>query len=393
MTARPFQISIPDSAIRDLRARLEAVRWPTSIDPDNWEDGASLSFMKRLADHWLHRFDWRSQEARLNRLPNQIMTVDGQNIHFVHQRGNGPSPMPLVITHGWPGSFAEMEEIIPLLADPGAHGGDPVDAFHVVVPSLPGYGFSPAPSGTGVSSREIAVLWRGLMAGLGYNRFGVQGGDIGAGVSIWFARLFSDSVAGIHLNYVPGSYRPQLNETTPPVTADEQAHLELVSSWSAAEGAYAAVQGTKPQTLAFSLTDSPIGLAAWIAEKFRSWSDCGGDLEKVISMDVLLTDILLYWFSDSLTASLRLYKENRLQPLVFVPGERIMPPLGMALFPRELPIPPRSWVERVFDVRRWTPMPVGGHFAALEQPRLLAEEIRAFFKPFRSSTDIYFIKG
>lgn len=383
MAARAFRISIPDAAIQDLRNRLEMARWPASLDPEGWEDGASLSFMKRLVDDWLHHFDWRAQEERLNRLPNQIMTVDDQDVHFVHQLGTGPSPMPLVLTHGWPGSFVEMERLIPLLADPSAHGGDPADAFDVVVPSLPGYGFSPAPSRAGQSSREIALLWQGLMTGLGYSRFGAQGGDIGAGVSTWLARLFPDTISGIHLNYIPGSYRPPLGDGMLPLTNEEQAFLDRGASWSALEGAYAALQGTKPQTLSFALTDSPIGLAAWIAEKVRSWSDCNGDIETIVPMDTLLTDISLYWFSDSLTASLRLYKENRLRPLTFAPGERVIPPLGVALFPRELPMPPRSWIERVFDVSRWTPMPAGGHFAALEQPDLLAKDIRAFFRPLR----------
>lgn len=383
MAPRPFVINIPDAAIEDLRQRLDLVRWPASLDPDGWEDGTSLSFMKRLVGEWRDRFDWRAQEERLNRLPNQMVTVDGQDIHFVHQRGTGPSPMPLILTHGWPGSFTEMEHMIPLLADPGAHGGDPADAFHVVVPSLPGYGFSPAPKRAGVNTSEIAKFWHSLMADLGYHRFGAQGGDIGAGVSSWLARLFPDAVSGIHLNYIPGSFRPPLGENLPPLSAEEQAFLERGVLWSSLEGAYAALQGTKPQTLSFSLTDSPVGLAAWIVEKFRSWSDCNGDLESVISMDALLTDISLYWFSDSLTSSLRLYKENRLFPLAFAAGERVTPPLGMALFPRELPTPPRSWVERVFNVTRWTPMQAGGHFAALEQPHLLAEDIRAFFRPLR----------
>jgi len=385
MTARPYRIDIPDAALHDLRDRLGRARWPTSLDAEGWEDGSSLSFMQRLVDHWRNGFDWREQEARLNRLPHCMTTIDGQDIHFVHRPGTGPSPMPLVLTHGWPGSFLEMEHLVPLLADPGAHGGDPDDAFHVVVPSLPGYGFSPAPSRTGMSSREIAGLWHGLMAGLGYDRFGAQGGDIGAGVSTWLARLFPDSVTGIHLNYIPGSFRPPLGDHAPPLTTEEQAFLDSGAAWSAAEGAYAALQGTKPQTLSFALSDSPIGLAAWIVEKMRSWSDCGGDIESVISVDTLLIDISLYWFGDSLTASLRLYKENRLRPLTFAWGERVAPPLGVALFPRELPMPPRSWVERVFDVRRWSPMPAGGHFAALEQPDLLADDIRAFFRPLRSA--------
>jgi pimeloyl-ACP methyl ester carboxylesterase len=353
------------------------------MDDESWDEGASLSFMRRLADHWLNRFDWRLQERRLNRLPQFMATIDDQAVHFVHQRGVGPSPMPIVITHGWPGSFVEMERLIPLLADPAAYGGDPADAFHVVVPSLPGYGFSPAPKKRGISSREIALLWRKLMAELGYNLFAAQGGDIGAGVSTWLARLFPETISGIHLNFIPGSYRPPAGPDALPVTAEEQAFLDHVAQWSAQEGAYAFLQGTKPQTLSFSLTDSPIGLAAWITEKFKSWSDCGGDLESVISLDDALTEISLYWFGDSLIGSLRLYKENRLQPLTFGAGERVKPPLGVSLFPHEIAMPPRSWVERVFDVRRWTEMPAGGHFAALEKPDLLAAELRTFFRPLR----------
>ena len=382
MTIRPFTIHIPDEAIDDLHRRLGAIRWPASLDDESWDDGASISFMRRLADHWRRGFDWRAQEERLNRLPQYLMNVAGTDIHFVHRRGVGPAPLPLLMTHGWPGSFVEFELVIPLLTDPGAHGGDPADAFDVVAPSLPGYGFSPAPKRGGISSREIAGLWRGLMAGLGYETFGAQGGDIGAGVSTWLGRLFPDSILGIHLNFIPGSYRPALDA---PISADEQAFLDRTAAWGLAEGAYALMQATKPQTLAFSLTDSPVGLAAWIAEKFRSWSDCDGDVERVFSLDALLTDISIYWFGDSLNASLRLYKENRRQPLVFAPGERVIPPLGMAVFPHELMLPPRSWVERVFDVRQWTRMPAGGHFAALEQPERLAADIRAFFRPLRAA--------
>lgn len=380
---RAFHIEVPDAAVRDLQDRLANARWPSSLQTDSWEDGTSLSFLNHLVDHWRHRFDWRAQEARLKALPNRMATVDGQEIHFVHQPGKGPSPMPLILTHGWPGSFAEFERVIPLLADPEAHGGDPKDAFHVVVPSLPGYGFSPPPPKVGMSSRKIAGLWRGLMATLGYDRFGAQGGDIGAGVSSWLGRLHPDSVVGIHLNYVPGSFQPSL-EHAPPVTDEEQAFLDSRAEWSTLEGAYSALHATKPQTLAFALSDSPVGLAAWITEKFRAWSDCGGDLASCIPLDVLLTDISLYWYSESLTHSLRLYKENQLEPLSFRASERVRPPLGVAVFPRELPMPPRSWVERVFQVQRWTSMPAGGHFAALEQPQLLVEEIRAFFRPIRN---------
>lgn len=379
MRIRPYSIRVADEALVDLRRRLEMTRWPGSLDDESWSDGASLSFVQRLSRYWLHSFDWRAQEERLNRLPQYMTMIDGLDIHFVHQRGTGPSPMPLILTHGWPGSFVEMERILPLLTDPGAHGGDPADSFHVVVPSLPGYGFSPAPSRPGVSSRAIAEIWHRLMAGLGYSRFAAQGGDIGAGVSMWLARLLPDSLVGAHVNYVSGSFGPSLGPELPPVTA----FLSRAASFAAEEGAYAALQATKPQTLAFALTDSPVGLASWIVEKFRSWSDCDGDVERIFPLDMLLTDISLYWFADSLNASLRLYKENRLSPLAFEPRERVRPPLGVALFPRELPMPPRSWVERIFNVTRWTQMPAGGHFAALEQPELLAQDIRAFFRPLR----------
>jgi pimeloyl-ACP methyl ester carboxylesterase len=383
MNARDFKIAVPEARIEDLKARLRATRLPFAMDAEGWGDGTSLTFIRRLTDHWLNRFDWRAQEARLNGLPQYMAAVDGLEIHFVHQPGKGPAPLPLILTHGWPGSFIEMERIIPLLTDPAAHGGDPADAFHVVVPSLPGFGFSTAPTAPGVGACRVAGLWRELMNGLGYRRFAAQGGDIGAGVSAWLARRFPEQIIGAHINYIPGSYRPPLGTGQPPVTAEEQAFLDTAAAWSGAEGAYAAEQSTKPQTLAYAMTDSPVGLAAWIAEKFCAWSDCGGDVERVFTQDELLTNISIYWFGHMLDASFRIYKENRLRPLTFAASERVAPPLGVAVFPRELPTPPRSWVERVFNVQRWTPMPRGGHFAALEQPGLLAEDIRAFFGPLR----------
>lgn len=378
-----FTIDVTDAAIEDLHQRLRAVRWPKTIDGQGWADGTDLAFMQKLADHWLNQFDWRKQEARLNGLPQYLASVDGHEIHFVHQRGTGPTPLPLILTHGWPGSFTEMEQLLPLLTDPAKFGGNANDAFHVVVPSLPGYGFSPAPVMTGTNTEAIARQWHALMHQLGYGSFVAQGGDIGAGVSAWLARLYPHTVKAIHLNYFPGSFRPVLAAGTPPVTVSEQAYLDQVAAWSATEGAYAAIQGTKPQTLAFSLMDSPIGLAAWMVEKFRAWSDCDGDLENAITLDALLTDISIYWYNGNINSALRLYKENRLNPFQFAPGERVNVPLGVAVFPKELPMPPRSWVERVFTVERWTEMPRGGHFAAMEQPELLAEDIRAFFRPFR----------
>ena len=383
MRIRDFAIAIEDARLEDLSRRLDATRWPDALAAESWDEGASPSFMRRLLEHWRHGFDWRAREAELNRMPQFVAEIEGFDVHFVHRQGVGPAPLPLIMTHGWPGSFVEMEHILPLLADPGAHGGDPRDAFHVVVPSLPGYGFSSAPAKPGTSARQIGGLWAKLMAGLGYERYGAQGGDIGAAVSAWLARDTPASLVGVHLNYIPGSYRPALGPGQPPVAPEEQAHLDRYAAWFMAEGAYAHMQGTKPQTAAFALNDSPAGLAAWLVEKFRAWSDCGGNVETVFSLDTLLTDISIYWFSGTIEAALRLYLENRLQPLHFEAGERVDLPLGVAHFAHELPTPPRSWVERSFNVRRWTEIAEGGHFAALEQPVRLAEEIRAFFRPLR----------
>jgi pimeloyl-ACP methyl ester carboxylesterase len=291
------------------------------------------------------------------------------------------------MTHGWPGSFLEMEYITPLLTDPGAHGGDPKEAFDLVVPSLPGYAFSSAPLEQGISPHEIAGLWQKLMAGLGYEKFGAQGGDIGAAVSSWLAFRFPEQVIGVHLNYIPGGFSPPTGDGLPPLTDEETAFKKVAAEWVDKEGAYAHMQGTKPQTLAYGLSDSPVGLAAWIVEKFRSWSDCDGDVLKVFSMDTLLTEISLYWFSGSLEASFRLYKESRAHPLSFEKGQRISPPVAISHFAKELPQPPRSWAERVYNVVRWTEHSTGGHFAAMEKPEDLAEDIRAHFCALRPPCD------
>ncbi len=383
MQVKPFTIAIGDDRIEDLGRRLQRARWPDAIEGAGWDDGTDLGFLQRLTEYWRKDFDWRAQEARLNRLPQFVSELDGIGIHYVHQRGKGPAPFPLVITHGWPGSFVEMERIIPLLADPGSHGADPADAFDVVVPSLPGYGFSQRPDRPGFGPHRVAEVWMGLMQGLGYERFGAQGGDWGASVSTWLASRFPDRVAGLHLNLIPGSYRPPLGDGQPPLSADEQAFLAAASAWADAEGAYGHIQGTKPQTLAFALTDSPTGLAAWIVEKFRAWSDCGGDVERAFTLDALLTNISIYWFTGTIGSSIRFYRENRHHPMHFAPGERVLPPLGVAVFPKELLTPPRVWVERAYNLVRWTPMPRGGHFAAMEAPELLAHDLREFFRPLR----------
>ena len=273
-----------------------------------------------------------------------------------------------------------MLKVVPLLSDPAGHGGDAADAFDVVVPSLPGFGFSDRPDRPGMNLFRIADLWAELMAGLGYARFGAQGGDFGAGVSTALGLRHPDRLVGLHLNYIPGSYQPAEAGN---LTAEERQFRQEVDDWYALEGGYAHVQRTRPQTLALGLNDSPAGLAAWIVEKFRDWGDCGGDVERRFSRYELLTNVTLYWMTQTIASSMRLYLEVRKAPLHFQPSQSVRAPCGIARFPKEAPFPPRSWVERGYDVRRWTTMPSGGHFAALEEPALLAEDIRAFFRPLR----------
>ena len=379
MFARPFIIDTPESMLADLKDRLRNTRLPQPLASVGWNEGMDADVLRDLITHWSTTFDWRAQEAALNRLPQFLATLGEQEIHFVHQRGIGPNPMPLVLTHGWPGSFIEMQRIIELLTDPASHGGDPADAFDVVVPSLPGYTFSAPFKQTGCGPYEVAGLWRELMAGLGYEQFGAQGGDVGAAVTSWLGLRFPERLTGIHLNYIPGAYRPPLGETDPPLTEEETAFQQRAAAFSEAEGAYAHIQRTKPQSLAVGLNDSPAGLLAWMGEKILSWCDPSAPIDR----GWLLTNVTLYWLTNCIGSSFRPYVEGSRRPLVLASGERIKPPLGVTLFPKELPLPPRSWVERGYNVQRWTQMPRGGHFAALEQPELLAEDIRAFFRDYR----------
>jgi pimeloyl-ACP methyl ester carboxylesterase len=376
----PFRIAIADADLADLRQRLARARLAPRLQEQGWSQGVNPLFLRGLLDYWSQDFDWRAQEARLNALPHYLAQVDGHTIRFVHRPGNGPAPLPLVLTHGWPGSFIEFERLVPLLADPGAHGGDPADAFHVVVPSLPGYGFSPSSGRKGTGTYETAALWAGLMTQLGYERFGAQGGDLGSNVSSWLGIRFPERVIGMHLNYIPTSFQPPLGEGAAPLTPQEQEFKRRQDAWKEQEGAYRRMHATKPYTAAAGLNDSPAGLAAWIAEKFHAWSE---DFDKSITLDMLLTDISLYWFTQTIFSSFQMYVEDSARPVK--PEGRVQPPVGVAAFPAEIPMPPRSWAERCFDVRRWTTMPAGGHFAALEQPEMLVEEIRAFFRPLRGA--------
>ena len=382
MEVQPFHIHVSDAVIADLKQRLADTRWPDEIPGSGWDYGSNLAYMKELIEYWRVGFDWRAQEKLINSFQHFKANVDNLDIHFIHERGNGPDPMPLIITHGWPGSFFEMHKIIPLLADPASHGGDPQDSFDVVAPSLPGFGFSGHARDTGMEVAKTAAIWVKLMEGLGYPRFASQGGDIGAGVTSRLGYGHPDSMIGIHLTSITRP-TPYLGPDAEPLTEAEKALISDREQWQQAEGGYAHIQGTKPQTLAYGLNDSPVGLAAWIVEKYRTWGDCGGDVEKRFTKDELLTTITIYWVTDSISSSTRMYKENQRETWAMGRDEGIKVPTGVAAFPAEISRPPREWGERSYNIQRWTQMPRGGHFAALEEPQLLAEEVRAFFRPLR----------
>jgi pimeloyl-ACP methyl ester carboxylesterase len=378
---RPFSIRVPDDVLADLHARLARVRWPDEVPGAGWSYGTDLGYMKELVDHWRDRYDWRLHEARLNALPQFTVPIGEVDLHFVRVDGLGPAPLPLLLSHGWPGSIWEFHRLIPLLTDPGAHGADPADAFTVVAPSLPGYAFSFRPDQPRLGIAEIADVFARLMTDvLGHRRFGAQGGDWGAFVTARLGLRHPDRLAGIHLTLLAA--RRDRNASAEP-TGEEKAYLEELRRWEREETGYQWIQGTKPQTLAYGLTDSPVGLAAWIVEKFRTWSDSGGDIERRFSKDVLLTNIMLYWITGAINSSFWPYYASRHAPWPLPEGQRIEVPTAYASFPREILHPPRAWAERAYNIRRWTTMPAGGHFAALEEPEALAADIRAFFRDLR----------
>ena len=383
MAAEQFAIRISDAVLADLARRIDTTRWPDELENAGWEYGSNLAYMRSLAEYWRHSYDWRREEAILNRLPQFRLAIEGFHIHFVHVRGKGPAPLPLIVTHGWPGSFVEMLKLIPLLTDPTAHGGSAEDAFDVIVPSLPGYGFSDRPGERGMDPKKIATLWVRLMEELGYKRFGAQGGDWGSIISIALGLDHAKRMIGIHLNYIAGRFLLGGTMNAQPDDEIASAYLEQLRGWWDAEGGYSHEQTTKPQTLGYGLNDSPVGLAAWIIEKFRTWSDCAGDVESVFTRDQLLTNIMLYWVTQTAPSSARLYYESRQRPLSLSRSNRVEPPVAVAVFPKEIAMPPRALAERGLNIRRWTEMPKGGHFAAMEQPELLAKDLREFFRPLR----------
>jgi microsomal epoxide hydrolase len=382
MHVEPFRIAVPDAVLEDLHARLARTRWPDEIRDSGWTYGTNLAYLRELVAYWRERYDWRAAEAALNAFPHFRAGVDDLGIHFIHVRGKGPRPFPLIMTHGWPGSVAEFVKVIGPLADPGAHGGDPADAFDLVMPSMPGYGFSDRPAKPGLEAERIAALWAELMRGLGYARFGAQGGDWGSMVSTYLGANHADVVAGIHLNMVI-AFPPDPSNPVAGLAQEEVVELMPAQHFLKEETGYQRIQGTKPQTLGYGLNDSPAGLAAWIVEKFRTWSDCDGDVERRFTKDELLTNVMLYWVTETINSSCRLYYEMMHADKFPPRGFHVRVPTACAVFPKELIRPPRAWVERLYNVQRWTRFPQGGHFAAMEEPRALVDDIRAFFRGVR----------
>lgn len=375
----PFQIRVDEAVLSDLRTRIRNTRWPDSAPGDAWSQGTDLPYLQKLLGYWAGGFDWREQERRLNRFQHFQAELDGVRIHFVHERARDSDGIPLVLTHGWPSTFAEYLPLVPLLTDPRGHGIDG-PAFDVVIPSLPGYGFSERPARTGVTSRYTARLWHELMRTLGYERYGAAGADFGAGVTAYMALDDPAPMLGIHLSTL--EIPPYIGPGAPSLTEAERRFVEQNQRWADRERGYSAIQSTKPQTLGYGLTDSPAGLAAWIVEKWRSWSDSGGDPDSRLSRDFLLSTITLYWATRTITPSMRDYFDNRWFGERIGPDDHIDVPTAVAMFGNHFigeGDPPREWFERLYKVRRWTPMPRGGHFAAVEETESLARDIAAFF--------------
>ena len=377
----PFKINVEESVLIDLKQRLANTRWPGEITDSSWQYGSNLAYVKELCDYWLNEFDWRAQEQRINSFSNFVASVSGLNVHFIYEKGKGPNSIPLIITHGWPSTFAEMVDIIPMLTDPASHGGNESDSFDVIVPSMPGYGFSEKPCSPGVNPRVIAQMWVDLMTEtLGYEKFVAQGGDWGAAITTALGTNHSDSVDSIHLTMSStGTDVPEGVQ----LSADEKKFLQHRAWWQEEEGAYGHIQRTRPQTLTYGLTDSPAGLAAWIVEKWRVWSDCGGDIESRFTKDQLLTHLTIYWVTQTIESSIRLYYESGKMEPVLPFGQKAKVPTSYAFFPVEISYPPREWLERFFDLKRYTKMTSGGHFAATEEPQLLVQDIRDSFRFLR----------
>jgi pimeloyl-ACP methyl ester carboxylesterase len=374
---QPFRIAAADEALDDLRRRLRATRWPEKEPVDDWSQGIPLGYVQDVCAYWAEKYDWRAREARLNRFPQFRTELDGLGIHFLHVPSRHPEALPLVITHGWPGSIAEFQKVIEPLSDPTAHGGDARDAFHVVCPSLPGYGFSDKPTRPGWNVDRIGRAWAALMARLGYGRYVAQGGDWGAMVTTAVGLQDREHCAGIHLNM---PIAPPDPATMGSLTEREQGALASMQHYQDWDSGYSKQQSTRPQTVGYGLVDSPAGQAAWILEKFWAWTDCNGHPENVLSRDELLDNVMLYWLPATGASSARLYWESFRNPtLLPVPV-----PTGCSIFPKEIFRCSRRWAEKRYtDLRYWNELERGGHFAAFEQPELYVREVRDCFRGLR----------
>jgi pimeloyl-ACP methyl ester carboxylesterase len=380
-TPRPFRVNVPQAAIRRILTRVREARWPDKLDAADWRYGANWDYMKALAEYWATRYDWKKAEASLNRYPQFVAPVEDYQIHFYHVPGKGPRPIPLILTHGWPGSVFEFLEAIGPLADPAAHGGSPADAFDVVVPSLPGFGFSSKPKGKPIGPPTTARLWHNLMTRvLGYSKYGAQGGDWGQAVTLQLAQQFPDSLTGIHLNAAGGALAADAEPTE-----EERAWQRASAAARATEIDYFNEQMHKPQTVAFALSDNPLGAAAWIVEKMKGWSDSTDDLDRTFTKDQVLTNIMIYLVTDTAGTGVWFYRGNADDAAPPRRG-KLPVPTGFAAFPREMPYlqPPRSVLERNLNLVHYAKMSKGGHFACLEQPQLFVEDVRAFFRTVRS---------
>jgi pimeloyl-ACP methyl ester carboxylesterase len=380
----PFRVDIPQEVLDDLRARLDGTRWPEAETVADWSQGVPLAYLRGLCRYWAEGYDWRATERRLNLLPQFRTEIDGLGIHLLHVRSPHPDAFPVVLTHGWPGSIVEFLKVIGPLTDPTAHGGEATDAFHVVIPSLPGYGFSDRPAQPGWGVERIAGAWARLMARLGYQRYGAQGGDWGTSVSTSIAQHDPEHVAGIHLN---PPLAPPDPATFDDLTDRERAALASLDHAAEWESGYSQEHATRPQTIGYALVDSPAALCAWIVEKFWSWTDHDGHLENLLTRDELLDNVMLYWLPGTGASSVRLYWESIRQVNRWISGpttDTVAVPTGCSIYPKELQRPSRRWAERRFtDIRYWNELDRGGHFAALEQPDLFVEEVRSFFRLVR----------
>lgn len=382
MAAEKFSIHFPQEQLDDLSRRLEQIRWPQQPADTGWERGTQRDELQALIEYWKNEFDWRRQEAELNRVAHYRCTINGTAIHFIHERGKGPSPLPLILTHGWPDSFLRYQKIIPLLTDPARFGGSPEDAFDVIIPSVPGFGLSAIPAGNGVNNAVVAEIWHQLMTReLGYNRFAAAGGDIGSGVTRYLAQQHPENVTGIHLTDIGILRELMAVDDESSLTEEERQYGQLARAWIGQEGGYMSLQATRPWTLAYALNDSPVGLASWIMEKFRNWSDCNGNLLSRFNYDQVLTNIMLYWLTGTAGSAANMYYDNAHS---LPPIGQIHVPVGVACFPADILLPPRSWVSKKLNITRWSKLPRGGHFTAMEEPELYAEDVRAFFRSLRA---------